>query len=180
LKGSCFFSSSFGVLSVSVVSGLFSSFVSFSGKIDDNTLLSLSGSSSLLVIVSGGTFSVVPGAQKTNQTKRWGIFDANNGYFFEADGVNTEVVIRSNTSGSIVNTMVVQSSWNLDKLDGTGASGANLDLSKHNIFYIEYAWHGGGKIRWGIYHDGRVIYCSSLGLGILGPGSIPPRATKLK
>ena len=53
-----------------------------------------------------------------------------------------------------------QSQWNLDKMDGTGPSGYNLDLSKMQMFYIDYSWYGAGFIRWGLRGtDGQVTLC---------------------
>lgn len=53
-----------------------------------------------------------------------------------------------------------QSSWNIDKCDGTGPSGYNIDLSRMQMFYIDYSWYGAGFIRWGLRgSDGNVIYC---------------------
>lgn len=55
---------------------------------------------------------------------------------------------------------VAQSSFNIDKLDGTGPSGLVLDLSKMQMFYIDYSWYGAGSIRMGFRDtQGRVFYC---------------------
>jgi hypothetical protein len=55
---------------------------------------------------------------------------------------------------------VPQSEWNLDKCDGTGPSGYNLDLSKMQMFYIDYSWYGAGSVRFGFRDTvGKVIYC---------------------
>lgn len=63
-----------------------------------------------------------------------------------------------------VDTKVPQSQWNLDRLDGLGGagnpSGYNLDLSKMQMFYIDYSWYGAGPIRWGFRTtNGQVTYC---------------------
>lgn len=59
-----------------------------------------------------------------------------------------------------VDTVIPQSSWNLDKMDGTGTSGYNIDLTKMQMFYIDYTWYGAGAIRWGFRAtDGAVTYC---------------------
>lgn len=59
-----------------------------------------------------------------------------------------------------VNTRFAQSAWNIDKCDGTGASGFNLDLSRMQMFYIDYTWYGAGAIRFGFKNNrGEVIYC---------------------
>lgn len=99
------------------------------------------------------------GTAKTNVRKRWGYFDANNGIFFEQTSTALSAVIRTNASGSPVDTAVTQANWNVDKLDGTGASGINLDLSKHNLFVIDYLWHGAGRVRFGVFYNGQIVYC---------------------
>lgn len=59
-----------------------------------------------------------------------------------------------------VNTRFPQSSWNIDKCDGTGASGFNLDLTRMQMFYADYTWYGAGAIRFGFKNNrGEVIYC---------------------
>jgi hypothetical protein len=58
-----------------------------------------------------------------------------------------------------VDTKIPQSQWNLDPADGTGPSGYNIDLSKMQMFYIDYSWYGAGFVRWGIRgSDGDVMY----------------------
>ena len=67
------------------------------------------------------------------------------------------------TVTKMVDTRIAQSSFNLDKLDGTGPSGYNIDLSKMQMFYIDYSWYGAGFIRWGVRGpEGDVIYCHKL------------------
>jgi hypothetical protein len=158
---------------------------------------------------------------------RVGMFDNQNGFFFEYDGQNLYCVKRSSTtqiSGSIavnassnavtgtntlfsqqlkpgdyivirgmsysvqqitsdtamtiypeyrgaanitraivsktIDTKYIQTAWNIDKLDGTGASLFNLDLTKMQMFYIDFTWYGAGAIRFGIKNNrGEVIYC---------------------
>ena len=59
-----------------------------------------------------------------------------------------------------INTRYAQSAWNIDKCDGTGASGFNLDLGRMQMFYIDYTWYGAGAIRFGFKNNrGEVIYC---------------------
>ena len=58
-----------------------------------------------------------------------------------------------------VDTKIPQSNWSVDPCDGTGASGFNLDLKKIQMAYMDYAWYGAGKIRFGWKaNDGKVIY----------------------
>lgn len=71
-------------------------------------------------------------------------------------GATTDYVICSRT----VDERYAQSDWNLDKFDGTGPSGYNVDLSKMQMFYIDYSWYGAGAVRWGMRAtNGKVTYC---------------------
>lgn len=70
----------------------------------------------------------------------------------------------SGTNGVIItkteDIKIPQSQFNIDRLDGTGPSGLNLDLSKMQMFYIDYSWYGAGTIRYGFRNtEGRVFYC---------------------
>lgn len=114
------------------------------------------GKSQLILI------SAFLGIGKTNNRRRFGQFDSDNGYFFQINGETLSVCLRSNTSGSAVDTVIDQSSWNIDKLDGTGPSGITLDISKHNLFIIDYQWLGGGRIRYGFDFGGKVTYCHEI------------------
>jgi hypothetical protein len=59
-----------------------------------------------------------------------------------------------------VDIKTIQSSWNLDRMDGTGVSGYSLDLTKMQMFYMDYSWYGAGFIRWGFRgNNGDVSYC---------------------
>ncbi len=109
---------------------------------------------SYIITISGDI-----GAKKANVRQRWGHFDASNGLFFQQTSTDLSVVIRTSASGSPVDTVVNQSAWNLDKLDGTGTSGITLDTSKHNLYLIDFLWHGAGRVRFGILYNGRIIYC---------------------
>lgn len=54
---------------------------------------------------------------------------------------------------------IPQAAFNLDKADGTGESGFNLDINKILMYYIDYAWYGAGTIRFGVKdQDGEILY----------------------
>ena len=56
-----------------------------------------------------------------------------------------------------------QSEWNLDTMDGSGPSGFTLDLTKMQMFYVDYSWYGAGFVRWGLRGiDGTVTYVHKL------------------
>jgi hypothetical protein len=99
------------------------------------------------------------GAIVAGNTKRLGYFDENDGLFFESNGTNVSVAVRSNVSGSPINTSIAQSDWNLDPMDGSGPSGINLDFSKVQIFVVDFEWLGVGRVRFGFFVDGLPVYC---------------------
>jgi hypothetical protein len=74
------------------------------------------------------------------------------------DNTTLSVGVRSSTSGSAVNTVLARADWNGDKLDGTGPSGHTLDLTKNNVYVLEYAWLGAAGVRWGLFVDGTIVY----------------------
>jgi len=62
-----------------------------------------------------------------------------------------------------VDTTIPQSQFNIDRLDGTGPSGYTIDLTKMQMFYIDYSWYGAGFIRFGVRaSDGNVVYCHKI------------------
>ena len=89
---------------------------------------------------------------------RLGFFDDNNGLYFEYTGSTLYIVKRSKVTGSVVNTSVAQSSWNLDPMDGSGVSGVNIDVSKIQIFIIDLQWLGAGKVKLGLNLHGNIYY----------------------
>jgi hypothetical protein len=124
-------------------------------------------------------------APNRNVTKRTGYFDANDGIYFEqvgsdtADGTTVSSttqtlnwVIRSYVGGSpseatfnttvnglayVYKRRVPQSEWNVDKCDGTGASGFKLDITKTQLAWIDFQWLGVGRVRCGFAHQGELI-----------------------
>ena len=74
----------------------------------------------------------------------------------EYRGVTNSLITISKT----IDTRFAQSTWNIDRCDGTGASLYNLDLSRMQMVYIDYTWYGAGAIRFGFKNNrGEVIYC---------------------
>ena len=97
----------------------------------------------------------VPGVRR-----RFGLFDENNGFFFEDNGGVYSCVIRSRTSGSVVENRVVRDDWNGDKLDGNGPSQITADSTKQQLVSFDYEWYGAGqvKVRWIIDGESHVIH----------------------
>ena len=100
------------------------------------------------------------GSMSLNLTQRVGYFNEANGVFFQRiDGTNS-FVLRSSVTGSVSNARTVnQSSWNGDKLDGTGASGITLDSAKSQILWMDFEWLGVGSVRCGFIINGEYIVC---------------------
>ena len=92
-----------------------------------------------------------------NLKQKIGMFDANNGIFFYADGTTLKIVRRTYVTGSPADTEISQSSWNGDKLNGTGASGYTLDPTKATILFMDFEWLGMGAVRVGFVIDGKFI-----------------------
>lgn len=89
--------------------------------------------------------------------KSFGIYDKNDGLFFQQSGSSFGVVLRKTINGQFSDTFVSQSNWNLDKMNGTGPSGNTLDLTKAQIFTIDFEWLGVGRIRYGVVQKGILI-----------------------
>ncbi len=118
---------------------------------------------SLLFMSSG-----ILNPSNSNFTSRLGLFDnefttsasyptVNNGVYFEYSSGNPSVNVKNDTVTSIS-----QSSWNIDKMNGTGSSGLNLDFTKTQLFVIDMEWLGVGRVRFGFYAYGRIHYCHQI------------------
>lgn len=92
-------------------------------------------------------------------TIRIGYFNDDNGVYLERDGTTVSFVRRSYTGGSPAPDTVTQANWNGDKLDGNGASGYTLDLTKAQIFWEDFEWLGVGSVRCGFVINGETIIC---------------------
>lgn len=108
---------------------------------------------SQLIIMTG-----VIGAAGTGITKRIGLFNANNGLFFEQAPSGMGVVVRSFTGGSASDIRVPQADWNLDTMDGNGPSGITLNFTKTLIYFIDFEWLGVGTVRFGFFVNGIPYY----------------------
>lgn len=76
------------------------------------------------------------------------------GFASEAGGVmigtndtNFCVCLRKNGTDTFVN----QSNFNIDKLDGTGPSGMTIDVTKGNVYQIQFLWQGFGNMKFSVY-----------------------------
>ncbi len=99
---------------------------------------------------------------KTGCIRQIGLFDSDNGAFFESNAGIINIVTRSKDSGSVVDSSVAQTSWNLDTMDGgndpNNPSNVILDITKSQIFVIDFQWLSAGRVRFGFEIDGSIVY----------------------
>ena len=107
---------------------------------------------SQLILMTG-----VIGVGETGITQTMGLMNDDNGIFLEIADGKPGLVIRSNVTGTPVNTRVEQREWTGDKMDGTGDSTVNLDFDKTQIFFIDIEWLGVGSVRCGFVVNGELI-----------------------
>lgn len=107
-------------------------------------------------------------------SRRFGMFDASNGFMFHVgpDG-HLYLERRSSNGGSgKVDTLIACSDettadalgidvFNKDRVDGSrgslNPSGMQLNLAKNNQYWIDLQWHGAGRARFGTFHNGRRV-----------------------
>lgn len=155
--------------------GMFDSQNGFYFEYDGQTLYAVKRSStnqlSGKVATTNGQQTVVGTGTKFSSQLKPGDFIVIRGmsYLVQVITSDTQMYIYpeyrgGSTTGCIVsktvNTRYPQSTWNIDRCDGNGASLFNLDLTKMQMFYMDYTWYGAGAIRFGFKNNrGEVIYC---------------------
>lgn len=103
---------------------------------------------------------VMDSSQSLNLTQRVGYYNDQNGVFFQRIDGTYSFVLRSYVTGTASDARTVnQSSWNGDKLNGSGPSGLTLDPSKAQILWMDFEWLGVGSIRCGFIINGEYIVC---------------------
>ena len=109
------------------------------------------------LILMTGVLELASGV-KTGCERHIGAFDDDNGVFFESNAGVFGITTRTSDSGTPVDTTIVQSSWNKDKMDGTGPSGHTADFTKAQIFVFDWQWLSAGRVRCGLEIDGHIDY----------------------
>jgi hypothetical protein len=174
--------------SISQVSDVFFDMETSGGSINylqnesSRDLVVTGGTGSYAILQTKRSFNYLPGKSQMGLftgilsieediIKRVGLFDSltgatfqpNNGLYFETDGESISVNVIKNVTGL---TKIKQSLWNLDTLDGSNTSknpsGYDLDLTKSQIFLVDFEWLGVGRIRFGFNIDGKTIYCHEI------------------
>ena len=88
---------------------------------------------------------------RTNLRQRVGYFTTNNGIYFENDGTYNYLVIRSYSSGALVEDRVRQDAWD------NPFAGLNVDRTQ--IFWTDVEWLGVGSVRCGFVVNGAYVLC---------------------
>jgi hypothetical protein len=138
-------------------------------------LMSVSGSGDAVYRETVKTFVYQPGKSllvlntfcgntpASGLTQRVGYFNDENGIYFEVNGTTKNMVIRSSSTGSLTYETVAQSSWNGDRLDGSGGannpSGITLNVDRDQIFWMDIEWLGVGSVRVGFVINGVFYTC---------------------
>ena len=103
----------------------------------------------------------VIGSKMDGVIRRWGYFDNDDGVFFELSGTAFGVVQRSSVTGTPVNNRIEQVDFHDDIVNGSGISQFNLDVTKNNIYNMEFQWLSAGRVSYGVEsnnHDiGKVV-----------------------
>lgn len=94
------------------------------------------------------------GSNPNTVTTRLGYFDESNGGFFQYANNTTSICLRSKSSGAIIDTVIPQSLWNIDTMNGNGISRITIDWTKGLIFVINITWLGIGQVVFGIVFGG--------------------------
>lgn len=69
-------------------------------------------------------------------------------YTLTGTGTGTFATLQAGVADSVVWTY--QEDFNIDKLNGTGTSGVDIDPTKLNVYQINFRWLGAGEIRFAI------------------------------
>jgi len=63
-------------------------------------------------------------------------------------------------ASKVIDTIIPQEEWNIDRMDGTGVSGYKIDTNRIQMVFMDYSWYGAGTIRFGMKTQmGEVKYC---------------------
>ena len=100
-------------------------------------------------------FTAIFDTAVSGNTQIAGCGNATDGFFFGYNGTTFGILRRSGSSDN----WIAQTSWNIDKMDGTGPSKMTLDTTKGNVFQIQFQWLGFGSITFSLenQYSGQLI-----------------------
>ena len=148
-SGTATFNTSQGLIDLAVTSASGSEVVR-----ETNKVFSYQPGKSLLVL---STFVMNPA--KTNLRQRVGYYGTQNGLYVQLNNSTLSFVERSFVTGSVTESIINQSSWNVDPMNGNGPSGIVLDITKAQILFMDIEWLGLGTVRMGFVINGNYYVC---------------------
>jgi hypothetical protein len=148
-SGTATFNSAQGLVDLAVTSASGSEVVR-----ETNKVFSYQPGKSLLVL---STF--VMSRAKNNLRQRIGYYGTQNGLYVQLNNDTLSFVERSFVTGSVTESIINQSNWNVDTMDGNGPSGIVLDIQKAQILFMDIEWLGLGTVRMGFVIDGNYYVC---------------------
>lgn len=109
---------------------------------------------------------------QTNTRQRIGFFDDSNGAFFEegdptpANPSGLGVVLRSDLGGVVTDTRIELPDWTGNGFDASAREAiVQIDWTRIQMLFIEYAWYGAGAVRWGVFLNGQPFILHQIGAG---------------
>ena len=157
-----------GLWSTSAATGATATFNSTQGLVDLDVT---AASGSQVIRETTKVFSYQPGKSllnlntfvmspaKTGLRQRIGYYGAENGLYIQLDNSTLSFVERSLVTGVVTESVVNQSSWNVDTMNGSGPSGIVLDITKAQILFMDIEWLGVGTVRLGFVINGNFYVC---------------------
>ena len=130
-----------------------------------NTMRYIPGRASTL------SFAVRYQTPVTGIRRRIGLFNGDDGFYFEDNGGDYACVIINSDGGSPTITRVSRANWNGDKLDGTGPSGITADPTAQQLISMDYEWYGAGQVIFQYIINGKasIIHTFNTGNSTQGP-----------
>jgi hypothetical protein len=86
---------------------------------------------------------------KEGVVRRWGLFDDDDGIYFEQRLGGLSVNIKSSITGLV--TSVPQNEFNGDRLLSDTFDTFELETEKYNLYWISYQWQGVGIVKFGLF-----------------------------
>jgi hypothetical protein len=157
-----------GLWSTSDATGATATFNLTQGLVDLNVT---AASGSQIIRETTKVFSYQPGKSllnlntfvmnpaKTGLRQRVGYYGAENGLYIQLDNSTLSFVERSLVTGVVTESVVNQSAWNVDTMNGSGPSGIVLDITKAQILFMDIEWLGIGTVRMGFVINGNFYVC---------------------
>lgn len=98
--------------------------------------------------------------------------DDTDGVCWAYSGATFGVILRNGGS----DTFTAQTAFNVDRLNGAGASGFTLTPTNLNLFKVEFGWHGSGPAKYYVFDalNGRWILAHVIGTGVTAPRILNP------